>query len=140
MESVIIETITQVLTALLLMLINVGGAWLIARIGKYMQFRQTADGISQLRDAAAVTAGELQQTVVENLKAMAKDHKLTETQIQQLREDVYIKSVEKMSPAVMSLLEAAGIDTVAIIQGVTEDWVHKVNGSRTVVYTSEDAG
>lgn len=123
MEQVILETLVKILCALLLMLISVLGTWLTTVIGRREKLRTISAAIGDLQDTAVLTAGELQQLVVEDLKAAATNHKLTPDQIAMLKENVYSMTMEKMAPAVVQLLEAAGVDTVAIIQGATDAWI-----------------
>ena len=119
MTEVLIENLIKILFAALLMLINVAGVYLTTLIGKSEKLRTVAAAVNELKKMAVLTAGELQQTVVDGLKAAASDHKLTEAEIRDLRLAVVTKTNEKMAPATMNLLNAAGVDIVAIIQGAT---------------------
>ena len=126
MTEVLIENLIKILFAVLLMLINVAGVYLTTLIGKSEKLRTVAAAVNELKKMAVLTAGELQQTVVDGLKAAASDHKLTEAEIRDLQLAVVTKTNEKMAPATMNLLNAAGVDTVAIIQGATEAWIARI--------------
>jgi len=126
MTEVLIENTIKILFAVLLMLVNVAGVYLTTVIGRSEKLRTVSAAVNDLKEAAVLTAGELQQTVVDDLKAAAADHKLTEDEILDLQLAVVTKTNEKMAPAVMDLLDAAGVDTVAIIQGATEAWIAKI--------------
>ena len=126
MTEVLIENLIKILFAVLLMLINVAGVYLTTLIGRSEKLRTVASAVNELKKMAVLTAGELQQTVVDELKEAAADHKLTEDEIRDLQLAVVVKTNEKMAPAVMNLLNAAGVDTVAIIQGATEAWIAKI--------------
>lgn len=123
-----------VLAAIALMLINVGGAWLLAKLNKRMnlgnlnfELSNIAIATEALIDTARITVGELQQTIVDKLKIEAGG-KLTSEQISELKAAVYCKTIEKMDEPTMQLLEAAGKDIEALIAGVAEDWVLTLKG------------
>ncbi len=115
--------------ALTLMLIDVGGAWLLQKIGKGIELGNQHVSLENLRiatealiDATRVTVGELQQTVVEAMK-IESGGKLTEEQIQELKYMVKLKTLQKLDEPTKQLLEAAGKDIGTLIAGAAEDWV-----------------
>ena len=75
---------------------------------------------------AIITVGELQQTIVDDLKANAADGKLTKEEIAMLGEKLVEKTLEKMSQPVYNLLNAAGTDIIALIKGAGEDWINSL--------------
>ena len=77
MNTVIIETIVSVLANLAITLIGVAGAWLVTQIGKSQQLKTINAAVGELTTAAEQTVYELQQTVVDDLKAASADGKLT---------------------------------------------------------------
>ena len=73
-----------------------------------------------------VTVEELQQTLVEGLKAGREDGKLTKEEIASLGEALLDSTIAKMSAPTAKLLAAAAVDVTALIQGAGESWIAKL--------------
>jgi hypothetical protein len=125
MTDTIITVVAQVAATLLITLIGVLGTWLTAQIAKKQQLASIAAATEQVIRAAQMTVGELQQTVVEKLKA-AGGGKLTEAQIVELAGLLRAKTLEKLSVPVTDLLTAAAVDVNALITGAGEEWIAKI--------------
>ncbi len=125
MSDTIVTVLVQVAATLLITLIGVLGTWLTAKIAKKQQLAGIAAATEQVIQAAQSTVGELQQTVVEKIKA-AGGGKLTEAQIAELGELLKTKTMEKLSNPAITLLEAAAVDVQALICGAGENWLHKI--------------
>lgn len=124
MLDVIIENIVRIVAALLMMLISVGGAYLTSLIAKHEKLKSISEATQQVIEAAIQTTGELQQTVVGDLKAASADGKLSEEEINTLYHDVVVLTLDKLSVPTINLLNAVGADIEAIIHGATEDWIN----------------
>ena len=124
MTDVIIENIVRIVAALLMMLISVGGAYLTSLIAKHEKLKAISEATQQVIDAAIQTTGELQQTVVGDLKAASADGKLSKEDIDTLYHDVVVLTLDKLSVPTVNLLNAVGADIEAIIHGATEDWIN----------------
>ena len=120
MTNVIIETVVQVLASLAVTLIGVFGSWLLAKLAKRAELAGIQSATDELISAAQITVMELQQTVVEGLKAASSDGKLTEDEINGLGVMLLNGTKEKMSAPSMNLLIAAGADIDKIIKGAGE--------------------
>ena len=125
MNEALITTIAQVVSAVCITLIGVAGAWLTAKIGKQQQLASVKAATEQVVEAAQLTVGELQQTIVEKLKA-GGGGKLTEAQAAELGELLKAKTLQKLSAPVIDLLTAAAVDVQALITGAGEDWIGKI--------------
>lgn len=119
-QDTIIEVAAQVVGTLLVTLIGVFGAWLTAKIGKRVELTNINKAKDELIIAAQQTVMELQQTVVEGMKAAAKDGKLSEDEITELSIMLLNKTKQKMSLPAIQLLEAAAVDVNAMIRGAGE--------------------
>lgn len=126
MTDVIIENIVRIVAALLMMLISVGGAYLTSLIARNEKLKSIGTATQQVIDAAIQTTGELQQTVVNDLKAASGDGKLSEGDIQMLYHDVIDLTLDKLSMPTVNLLNSVGADIEAIIHGATEDWINTI--------------
>ena len=117
------EMAAKVLTMALVTLIGVLGTWLTAKIGK----RKELANISAATDEATKTAQrvvlELQQTVVEGMKAVSEDGKLSDSEIEHLGALLLEKALAQMSQPAKRILEAAGSDLCGIIQSAGEGMI-----------------
>ena len=124
--EIIAENIIGWIVSVVIILIGAFGVWALKKIGK----REGLEGISIATDEvikmATITIGELQQTIVNDLKANAADGKLTKEEIAMLGEKLIGKTLEKMSQPVYNLLNAAGTDIIALIKGAGEDWINSL--------------
>ena len=127
MTDAIINVIAQVLATLLITLIGVLGAWLTAKIGKRVELSNINKAKDELILAAQQTVMELQQTVVEGLKDVAIDGKLSEEEIAELAGMLINKTKEKMSMPAIKLLEAAAVDVNALIRGAGEALINQMH-------------
>ena len=128
MQDTIIIIVAQVVATLLITLIGVLGAWLTAKIGKRVELTNINKAKDELIEAAQQTVMELQQTVVEELKAAAKDGKLTEDEITELSIMLLNKTKQKMSLPSIRLLESAAVDVNALIRGAGEALIAELHG------------
>ena len=127
--EIIAENIIGWIVSIVVILIGAFGVWALKKIGK----REGLEGISIATDEvikmATITIGELQQTIVDDLKANAADGKLTKEEIVMLGEKLVEKTLEKMSQPVYNLLNAAGTDIIALIKGAGEDWINSLKNA-----------
>ena len=126
MTDVIIENVVKIIAALLMMLISVGGAYLTALIARNEKLKGIEIATQQIIDAALLTAGELQQTVVDKLKADSADGKLSKEEIVKLGEQVVALTLAKLTQPTKDLVNGAGGDIEAIIHGATEAWLEEI--------------
>ena len=128
--EIIAENIIGWIVSIVVILIGAFGVWALKKIGK----RAGLEGISTATDEvikmAIITVGELQQTIVNDLKANAADGKLTKEEIAMLSEKLVAKTLEKMSQPVYNLLNAAGTDIIALIKGAGEDWINSLKNEK----------
>ena len=134
MEQMFIQTAVEIIAeniigwifAVVAIVLGAFGVWVLKKVGK----REGLEGISTATDEvikmATITIGELQQTIVNDLKANAADGKLTKEEIVMLSEKLVEKTLEKMSQPVYNLLNAAGTDIIALIKGAGEDWINSL--------------
>lgn len=125
--NALIENGVQVAVSLVVALIGVAGTWLSIQIGKVKQLQTVQLATDEAKDAAITTVLELQQTVVDDLKAAAVDGKLTKEEIAKLKNDLISMSMAKLSDTSVKILTAAGADISAIIAGVGEALIQKLH-------------
>lgn len=137
MFEAIMEAVVRVLTALVLALISVGGTWILRKIGDRVQTANIRRAVEDVIRITQMTVGELQQTVVEGLKAAHEDGKLTETEVKALQETLLNHVAERLSDPVCNLIEGAGIDIESVIQGAAEDWINSMKSVYGAVAVAE---
>lgn len=120
MNEVIIEMVAQIVGTFALMLIGVAGTWLTAKIAKRNELANIAAATAEATDAARRVVLELQQTVVEGMKASCEDGKLSDSEIEQLSALLLHKAMAQLSEPAKNVLAAAGKDVSAIIQSAGE--------------------
>lgn len=125
--NALIENGVQVAVSLVVALIGVAGTWLSIQIGKVKQLQTVQLATDEAKDAAITTVLELQQTVVDDLKAAAVDGKLTKEEIAKLKNDLLSMSMAKLSDTSVKILTAAGVDISAIIAGAGEALIGKMH-------------
>ena len=125
MSDAIVSTLVEIAATLLITLIGVLGTWLTTKIAKKQQLAGIAAATEQVIQAAQMTVGELQQTLVEKLKAIGGG-KLSDAQIAELGEMLKAKTMEKLSNPALTLLTAAAVDVEALIRGAAESWLNKI--------------
>lgn len=123
MVEVIMENLVNIVGALVVMLLGVLGTWLTARIGESVKLKNINAAQQEVITMTQITVGELQQTVVKKLKEAREDGKLTKAEIGQLSKSLLELTVAKLSDPCRELLNAAGVDVIALIQGAGEDWI-----------------
>ena len=127
MQDAIIKIIAEVLGTFLITLIGVAGAWITAKIGKRVELTNILHAKDEVISAAQQTVLELQQTLVDDMKAKAADGKLTEDEINDLAILLIGKTKEKMSLPAIKLLEAAAVDVNALIRGAGEALIEQMH-------------
>ena len=130
MTDIIIKTIAEVIGNLLITAIGVLGVWLTAKIGKRVELTNINKAKDELILAAQQTVLELQQTVVEGMKAAAADGKLSDEEIASLGLTLLAKTKEKMSLSAMNVLEAAAVDVNALIRGAGEALIERMHADK----------
>lgn len=126
MLEIILENIIKILTALVLTLISVGGAYYTKKLGDKVEMQAINEAVQNVIDTAMLTAAELQQTAVEAIKASSEDGKLTQDEIRWLNEQLLAQTKAKLSINVYELINAAGADIEALILGAGEAWVQQL--------------
>lgn len=130
-EVVVMETVLQIATTLLVTLIGVLGTWLTAKIAENTNLQSIKVATDELIKMAQQTVLELQQTVVDKLKEDRKDGKLTSDEVKELGEMLVHKTMEKMSDKTIKLLAASGKDVSAMIHGAGEAFINQTRNLKT---------
>ena len=120
MNEVIIEMVAQIVGTFMVMLIGVAGTWLTAKLAKRNELAAIAAATNEATDAAQRVVLELQQTMVEGMKASCEDGKLSNSEIEQLSAMLLNKALAQLSEPAKNVLAAAGKDVSAIIQSAGE--------------------
>ena len=114
-----ITAVVDVLAAVLNLVILAGGTWLAQKLAGYLKLKTIAAATEELTKEALETVGELQQTLVENMKAK-NGGQLTNEDIELLKDALENITLKKLSTPCMKILEAAAVDIIAKIHSVGE--------------------
>lgn len=124
--DILIESLGEILTVALKMLIGIVGTWIGLQLSKRAELSNVREAQAEVTTMAQITVGELMQTVVTNLKASAADGKLSKEDIMYLNTCLKEQTMEKVSEPTIKLLTAAKVDIAALIAGAGEDWINKL--------------
>ena len=126
MIETIMTNAVELTGSLLMMLIGLLGTWLSLKMAKQQELKALSAAVNQAIAMARLTVDELQQTVVDGIKAERSDGRLTKQEVSMLSMQLWEKTVEKMSAPAVELLEAAKVDLKALIQGAGEAWIREM--------------
>lgn len=126
MREAIIEVFVQVITAILLGTVSIAFAYVGKWMGQTKKLETVAAAMSQLEDVVQNVVGELQQTMVEGLKAASVDGKLSQEDIYDLGRLLVRKTSEQLSNPAASTLKAAGIDIENMIHSIAEAYIERI--------------
>lgn len=126
----LIEYGMQIAATLLITLIGVLGAYLSVKLGKSANLQNIDAAQKEVIRAAELTVGELQQTLVDGLKAASEDGKLTDDEISSLKQQLLDKTIEKISAPAYTLLQAASVDVEALITGAGESLIERIKSNQ----------
>lgn len=126
MQDAIITNVVQIAAYLVYTLIGVLGAWLMVQVKKTNKAQHIQEALDATIDMAQLTAMELQQTVVEGLKAASADGKLSKQEIADLGNLLIDKTFEKLSNNTVELVNSTGVDAAALIQSAGEAWIASI--------------
>ena len=120
MENAIISMLVQIVGELILAAIGIAAAWLLLKMGKRAELSNIHKATQEAVGVAEETVLELQQTVVGALKEANADGKLTAEEIRSLNTVLLSRTLAKLSDPTVQILNAAGVDLSALIQGAAE--------------------
>lgn len=126
MREAIIEVAVQVITAILLGTVSIAFAYVGKWMGQTKKLETVAAAMSQLEGVVQNVVGELQQTMVEHLKAASADGKLSDEDIYDLGKLLVMKATEQLSDPAASTLKAAGIDIENMIHSIAEAYIERI--------------
>lgn len=127
--TVLISKLLEVLAALAVAGIGIAGTWLLGKLAQKQKFQNVANAVALLTEAAQQTVQELQQTIVDDLKAKGK---LGPDVVEDLKTKLITLAEAKVSPAVIALIESAGIDVTAVIQGAGESMIWQMKAAQPI--------
>lgn len=124
--GVALEQAVTIIARLLEAMIAVAGTWLLSKLRQKTQLSNTQAAVEMVLEMTRQTVGELQQTVVQDLKELGG--KLTPEEIRALNEELLRLTKLKLTIPVMDLIEAMGADIDVIIKGEAEKVISEYKG------------
>lgn len=123
MQDILIEYAVNIVVSVIVALLGVAGSWVLSKLAKRVELANISEATKTLIIMTEQTVKELQQTIVDNLKADSKDGKLTEAEIKMLGEKLLEITESKLSDSIKGLLTAAKVDIEAIITSAAESYI-----------------
>lgn len=139
MKEVFIEVGTQVIFELLMLLIGVIFAYLSKLLAKSKQLEHIAAATEELEKVVKIVVGDLQQTIVEGLKAASVDGKLSNEEIYDLGRLLMQKVKEQISNPASETIKAAGIDMEEMIHSIAEAYIERIKRENGFLVLGEAA-
>lgn len=124
--NALIETLSQILGSLVLALIGVAGTWVLMKIGNSTKLENIKKATEEAIQATQLTVGELQQTLVEDLKAAASDGKLTPEEVEHLKKLLIEKTLRNLSGPATNILISSGVDVSGLITSAGESFINRL--------------
>lgn len=137
--DVLIEVGTRVVFELLILVIGVAFAYLTKLVGKSQKLEHIASAMEELERVVKNVVGDLQQTVVEGLKAASVDGKLSDEEIYDLGKMLVMKVSEQLSDPASNTIQAAGIDMTEAIHSIAEAYIAKIKRENNFIAIGEVA-
>ena len=128
MQEILVESVLQIVTRAVLILLSLAGTWAATRLAKTQKFQSLSAAVTEATAMAQQRVSALQQTLVDGWKAAAPDGKLSDEQIALLNQKLLEITKSKMSDAAIKLILGANQDLNAIIQDAGEAWLRKIKG------------
>lgn len=123
MQDILIEYAVNIVVSVIVALIGVAGSWVLSKLAKRVELANISEATKTLILMTQQTVSELQQTIVEGLKADSEDGKLTPDEIKMLREQLLEITEAKLSDSVKGLLSAAKVDIEVLIHSAAEAYI-----------------
>lgn len=124
--NALIETLSQILGSVVLALIGVAGTWVLMKIGNSTKLENIKKATEEAIQATQLTVGELQQTLVEDLKAAASDGKLTPEEVEHLKKLLVEKTLRNLSGPATNILISSGVDVSGLITSAGESFINRL--------------
>ena len=123
MQDILIEYAVNIVVSIVVALIGLAGSWVLSKLAKKVELANINEATKTLIIMTQQTVKELQQTLVDDLKADSKDGKLTDAEIKMLGEKLLEITESKLSDSLKGLLTAAKVDIEAIITSAAESYI-----------------
>ena len=137
MGEVIIEVVVKVLGAVLMGVVSVAFAYIGKWVAKTKKLETVAVAMDELERVVKSVVGDLEQTIVEGLKAATEDGKLSKTDIEYLGRELVCRCADQLSYPAAQTLEAAGCDIEGMIHTIAEAYISKIKRGEGVIIDPE---
>lgn len=124
--NTLIETLSQVMGTLIITLIGVAGTWILMKMGDSVKLKNIKMATEEAIQVTQLTVGELQQTLVEGLKAASADGKLTPEEVDHLKALLIEKTMANLSGTATNLLISSGVDLSGLISSAGESFIKQL--------------
>lgn len=124
--QVIIQYAAEIIALIVISAIGILGTFILNKINKNQNLKNIGEATYQVIEAAQETVRRLQQTMVEGMKELAEDGKLTPEQIAQLKEETLRITLENLGSPVLDLLLAAKVDVAGLITNAAEAYINEM--------------
>lgn len=121
LAGIVIEQAVNIVFRAIEAAVMIFAAWALQKFGNNKNMQSLSIAVQLVCDMTIQTAGELQQTIVADLKKTRPGGKLTPADVDDLAYRLFTITKSKLSDATKELVIASGADLDAIITGACED-------------------
>lgn len=125
MQDALIQLVVTILAAIATGAITIGIAFLQSKL----KSTQISDALGRLQVVSESVIAQQQVEIVEKMKELSADGKLTKDEIGELAALTHDNVIVALDKPAANVLTAAGADIDALIRGFTEQAVQKIRGN-----------
>lgn len=131
--DIILQTIItyaiEIIALVLITLFGILGSCILKKIEKNKNLENISKAIDLVIRATQETVRRLQQTLVDDFKEFSENGKLTQEQIDCLKQKTQIITKEQLGVPILESLELAKIDITSLITNTAEAYINKIKTS-----------
>lgn len=124
--QIIIQYAAEIIALVVISAIGILGTFILNKINKNQNLKNIGEATYQVIEAAQETVRRLQQTMVEGMKELAENGKLSPEQIAQLKEETLRITLENLGSPILDLLLAAKVDVAGLITNAAEAYINEM--------------
>lgn len=125
----ILTQVADVLQTLIITVIGAAGVWLVTYIKRKFKIETTNSAIEEMHKFVTIIVGDQEQTLVNEMKKLSPDGKLTDTQQEELLSNAIEKVLALMSQESVDILRESSICVEDLIKSSIESKINSMKSS-----------
>ena len=125
----ILTQVADVLQTLIITVIGAAGVWLVTYIKRKFKIETTNSAIEEMHKFVTIIVGDQEQTLVNEMKKLSPDGKLTDAQQEELLNNAIEKILALMSQESVDILRESSICVEDLIKSSIESKINSMKSS-----------